>query len=234
MKTKYVAMACVTVGCAVLVGGGWKADDPLTRKDLIELEKQLSKEIGDRDAVLIGTITAFAGEKPPKGWLLCDGSPVDAATYPQLASLLGTRFGETTGKVVLPDLRGRFPVGAGSAKGRMAKISGEVGGSPVQTLSLSQMPPHTHEVSDPGHAHGVNDPGHKHRLPTGNGDGGTRDYAADGDDPRGAYTDKMNPATTGISVQGAKTGISIQSAGSGEAFSIMPPYQAVNYIIKAQ
>ncbi|MBK8192233.1 MAG: tail fiber protein [Lewinellaceae bacterium] len=48
-----------------------------------------------------GTIQMYYGNSAPAGWLVCDSSTFDAATYPDLYAILG---GNT-----LPDFRGRFP-----------------------------------------------------------------------------------------------------------------------------
>lgn len=55
-------------------------------------------------AVPVGTIVDFIGATPPTGWLDCNGATFSAATYPELAAVLG---GTT-----LPDARDRFRVGA--------------------------------------------------------------------------------------------------------------------------
>lgn len=55
-------------------------------------------------AVPVGTIVDFIGATPPTGWLACNGATFSAATYPELAAVLG---GTT-----LPDAQGRFRVGA--------------------------------------------------------------------------------------------------------------------------
>ena len=54
--------------------------------------------------VPVGTIVDFIGATPPTGWLACNGATFSAATYPELAVVLG---GTT-----LPDAQGRFRVGA--------------------------------------------------------------------------------------------------------------------------
>lgn len=63
-----------------------------------------------------GSIFPFAGDVPPSGYLLCDGSEQSQATYPELFSVLGYKYkssGLLTGyqTFALPDLRGRFPLG---------------------------------------------------------------------------------------------------------------------------
>jgi len=76
-----------------------------------------------------GVIVAFGGDanKIPKGWLLCNGEPVSAATYPALLAAIGTGWGDgtlnqdgSTSRYVLgtgfnlPDLGGLFLRGVDS------------------------------------------------------------------------------------------------------------------------
>jgi microcystin-dependent protein len=67
-----------------------------------------------------GTVVAFAASQPPPGWLLCDGSTVSRAQYPQLFSTIGTTYGAGDGSSTfqLPDLRGRFVRGFDGGTGR--------------------------------------------------------------------------------------------------------------------
>lgn len=57
-----------------------------------------------------GSIIAFGGPTIPDGWLLCDGSEVSEADYPELHDAIGDFWGtaSTTDLFVLPDLQGRF------------------------------------------------------------------------------------------------------------------------------
>jgi microcystin-dependent protein len=69
-----------------------------------------------------GTIIAFGGTNIPNGWLLCDGKPYSAATYPKLFAAIGTAWGAgyTNGTKVadfnLPDLRGVFLRGVNGSR----------------------------------------------------------------------------------------------------------------------
>ena len=66
----------------------------------------------------IGEITAFAFDFAPEGWESCDGRTLPIAGNQVLFALLGTQYGgdgKTT--FMLPDLRGRIPVGRGAANG---------------------------------------------------------------------------------------------------------------------
>lgn len=63
----------------------------------------------------IGQICYFSFEKPPIGWLVCDGSSLPCGDYAALYSLIGVTFGSIgEGFFSLPDLRGRIPVGPNS------------------------------------------------------------------------------------------------------------------------
>src|SRR5467141_3637906 len=75
----------------------------------------------------------------PKGWALCNGQLLPINQNQALFSLLGTTYGGD-GRVNfgLPDLRGRAPIHMGG------HVLGERGGEQAHTLSISELPTHTH------------------------------------------------------------------------------------------
>jgi microcystin-dependent protein len=77
---------------------------------------------------------------PPRGWALCNGQLLPINQNQGLFSLLGTTFGGD-GRVnfALPDLRGRVPIHVGSGH-----TLGERGGEQAHTLSIAELPTHTH------------------------------------------------------------------------------------------
>jgi microcystin-dependent protein len=79
----------------------------------------------------------------PKGWALCDGQLLPINQNQGLFSLLGTTFGGD-GRVnfALPDLRGRTPIHVGSGH-----TLGERGGEQAHTLSIAEIPTHTHVLN---------------------------------------------------------------------------------------
>src|SRR5512140_3313856 len=79
---------------------------------------------------------------PPKGWALCDGQLLPINQNQALFSLLGTTYGGD-GRVNfgLPNLQGRTPIHMGSAH-----TLGERGGEQGHTLSISEIPTHTHSA----------------------------------------------------------------------------------------
>lgn len=76
----------------------------------------------------------------PKGWARCDGQLLPINQNQGLFSLLGTTFGGD-GRVnfALPDLRARTPVHVGGSH-----TLGERGGEQAHTLSIAELPTHTH------------------------------------------------------------------------------------------
>lgn len=79
----------------------------------------------------------------PKGWALCNGQLLPINQNQALFSLLGTTFGGD-GRVnfALPDLRGRTPIHVGSGH-----TLGERGGEQAHTLSIAELPEHTHVLN---------------------------------------------------------------------------------------
>ena len=78
----------------------------------------------------------------PKGWAMCNGQLLPINQNQALFSLLGTTYGGD-GRVnfALPDLQGRTPIHTGSGF-----TLGERGGEQAHTLSISELPTHTHSA----------------------------------------------------------------------------------------
>jgi len=85
-----------------------------------------------------------AGSYAPAGWFFCEGQSLLIADVDNQAlfQLIGTTYGgdgETTFN--LPDLRGRVPVHQGAGFGM-----GQIGGVEAVTLTVQQIPAHTHPL----------------------------------------------------------------------------------------
>jgi microcystin-dependent protein len=97
----------------------------------------------------VGEIRMFAGNFAPNGWQFCEGQLLPISENETLFQLIGTTYGgdgqETFG---LPDLRGRLPVhwGAGSSGAPTVALA-EVGGVEEVTLTVQQIPNHTHTLT---------------------------------------------------------------------------------------
>jgi len=83
---------------------------------------------------------------PPRGWALCNGQLLPINQNQALFSLLGTTFGGN-GQVnfALPDLRGRTPIHVGAGH-----TLGERGGEQAHTLSIAELPTHSHVLTASG------------------------------------------------------------------------------------
>lgn len=104
---------------------------------------------------MIGEIICYAGSASPKAnWLVCDGSEVAQADYPDLYAVIGSTYGSAgTGNFKLPDLRGRSGAGAGTGTGLNPVALGQQYGEQSHTLTTAEMPAHSH--ADTGHQHTV-------------------------------------------------------------------------------
>lgn len=180
-----------------------------------------------RAVIPVGVMEMFAGETAPVGWLLCQGQAISrTGVYAALFAVIGTRFGPGNGTSTfnVPDLRERVPTGAGATHALGSAWGSTTPALTIESVSLTldQLPSHTHAVTDPGHGHGVTDPGHVHGLYD---PGHTHNYAAllygvtAYTLPGGAsfnYESKTTyPRQTGIQVLSHATGISVDSRVTG-------------------
>lgn len=135
-----------------------------TMATVMEIKSTGNVEIGGRavnDFMPAGSVLAYAGSAAPTGWLLAYGQAVSRATYAALFAVLGTTYGAGDGSTTfnLPDLRGRAVAGkdnmGGTSADRLTGLSGGVdgdilgaaGGLETHTLTIAQMPAHTHSLS---------------------------------------------------------------------------------------
>jgi microcystin-dependent protein len=91
----------------------------------------------------IGEIRVFGAGVVPRGWMPCVGQTLPISQNQALFALLGTQFGGNgSSTFMLPDLRGRVPIGVSSSY-----LAGAVGGEAAHTLTVQEMPAHTHQVT---------------------------------------------------------------------------------------
>jgi len=160
-------------------------------QSLSNATSDLQGQINGISSVPAGAILLWSGAVGaiPTGWVICDGT-------------------NST-----PDLRDRFVVGAGSTYS-----VGATGGAATVTLSVAEMPSHTHVATSV-----VTDPEHTH------------DYAGvTGSSGAGASGRDSDPTT--LTTQSASTGVTVAttnaSTGSGTAHENRPPYYSLAYIMK--
>ena len=88
----------------------------------------------------VGEIRMFAGNFAPAGWMFCEGQLLPISEYETLFNLIGTTYGgDGQSTFALPDLRGRIPLHFGNGF-----TLAETGGVETVTLTVSQIPAHSH------------------------------------------------------------------------------------------
>jgi microcystin-dependent protein len=140
-----------------------------------------------------GTIVMWSGaiSSIPSGWALCDGAN-------------GT-----------PDLRDRFILGAGAGEN-----PGEAGGSNTKTLTVNELPSHTHAFTTNttgNHSHGIH-VANDDDFEEGDNKGGVDDTSGSGISTTSAG-DHYHTGTT-------------NATGTGAAFDIRPKYFKLVFIMK--
>ena len=102
----------------------------------------------------VGQIIAWSGayNSLPSGYLICDGSAISRTTYAALFAVVGTTHGSGNGSTTfnLPDLQSKFITGASSDPNNSGYSVGAEGGENFVTLTVNQMPAHTHSQQGGG------------------------------------------------------------------------------------
>jgi microcystin-dependent protein len=133
-----------------------------------------------------GMVTEYAGAAAPTGWLLCDGSAVSRTTYSALYTALGgasSPWGQGDGSTTfnVPDMRGRAAIGAGQGSGLTNRALAAQVGTETHTLTTTEMPAHTHGLSNMGEINNTDAGGAQNRVTaTGTGLADTTDSAGGG------------------------------------------------------
>lgn len=88
----------------------------------------------------VGEVRMFAGNFAPAGWMFCEGQLLPISENETLFQLIGTTYGgDGESTFALPDLRGRLPLHQGNGF-----ILAETGGAEEITLTVAQIPAHSH------------------------------------------------------------------------------------------
>jgi microcystin-dependent protein len=158
----------------------------------------------------VGEIRMFAGNFAPRGWAYCDGQLLAISQNDALFSLFGTFYGGD-GRTTfgLPDLRGRIPIHAGNGPGLSPRNIGQKGGSENVTLTVNQLPSHTHP------AKALNKPG-------------------DSSSPEGrhwAYNSSSYPPYSSADLDRAMAFDALSTVGGSQQHSNMMPFMCIHFIV---
>ena len=96
----------------------------------------------------VGEIRVFGFNYAPDGWASCAGQLLPISQNTALFSILGTSFGgDGKSTFALPNLQGTVPVHVGAGLGLTPRVLGETGGTAEVTLSVAEMPAHSHTAN---------------------------------------------------------------------------------------
>jgi len=96
-------------------------------------------------APYVGEIRMFAGNFAPNGWMFCEGQPLPISENEVLFQLIGTTYGGDGQETFnLPNLASRVPIHMGTSTGGTTYQIGEMAGTEQETLTVQQIPNHTH------------------------------------------------------------------------------------------
>jgi microcystin-dependent protein len=168
----------------------------------------------------IAEIRMFAANFAPRNWAYCQGQILSIAQNTALFSLLGTTYGgngQTT--FGLPNFSSRTGVGTGQGGGLSNVTLGEMDGVETVSLSINQMPAHTHTAVgnvSPGAFNGGGDETNP-----------IAGYPANSTSTSGDLYNTTANGTMGVS----NATVTIQPTGNGSPHTNLQPYLGMNIII---
>lgn len=165
---------------------------------------------------ILGSICITAANFCPRGYASTEGQILSIQQNTALFSLLGTTYGgngQTT--FALPDLRGRSAVGMGQGPGLSPVFQGEQGGSENVTLTVNQLPAHSHTAQLRG------------TTSTGNTDSPANAV------PARLPRSNIYSSATGDSNMGTSA-VSVGSTGGNQPVSVLDPYLGLRFCIALQ
>ncbi len=165
----------------------------------------------------IGSICIFAGNFDIRNYASTSGQLIPISTNAALFSILGTTYGgdgRTT--FALPDTRGRVIIGQGHGPGLSDYALGQKGGQEAVTLTVANLPSHSHTVSVTAYGQSA----------AGNADGpGGNTWAAKS---RGGQYSSTAP---NVAMSAGSVQATVGNTGGNQAFSIVQPYVVLRPLI---
>jgi microcystin-dependent protein len=144
----------------------------------------------------------FAGNFAPAGWMFCEGQLLPISEYETLFNLIGTTYGgDGQSTFALPDLRGRIPLHFGNGF-----TLAETGGVETVTLTVSQIPSHSHPCLATTNPAGTNF-------------------------PSAAYLASGQPIYDMNAPNGTMSPLSVSNVGGSQPHDNFQPYLCVDFII---
>ncbi|WP_068777717.1 phage tail protein [Paenibacillus sp. FJAT-26967] len=154
----------------------------------------------------VGEVRLFANGYAPRGWMYCEGQILQINGNQALYSLLGNVYGGNgVTTFALPDYRGRVPIHVSSTI-----PLGTAAGEAAHTLTVSEIPQHTHQVQ--ASSTSASDPSPLNNV-----------WAA-------ANGSVYDPAATMIQMNSGAIG----QAGGSQPHNNMQPYLSLNFAIAIQ
>jgi microcystin-dependent protein len=186
-----------------------------------------------------GFVMMYAAPTPPPGYLNCDGSAVLRTAFPNLFNIISTTFGPGDGVSTfnLPNYNnGFFPIGfsptfpLGSTVGSPGYI-----GEATHALTITELAAHLHALTMNAHSHTAAESPHQHTAPVpyqqfaGTG-GGQSNVGEPGDAHNITIT--TSAVAAAVTVNPATDSGTIGNTGGGAGHNNIPPYLAINFVIK--
>lgn len=166
-----------------------------------------------------GQIRIFGGKYAPQGWAFCNGAILPIQGHEVLFALIGTTYGGNgSTNFALPNLQLSLPVGrSGTPPPGMtfAYPLGSTGGSFIATLTMAQIPAHSHPM----------------QAATGPGLSDTPSSGALLSGVPAGFTNFANPVGSSTLTLASLNPAAISSAGYGGWHFNGMPSMAVNFII---
>jgi microcystin-dependent protein len=152
----------------------------------------------------VGEIRMFAGNFAPVGWAFCNGALIPISENETLFNLIGTTYGgDGQNNFALPNLQSCVPVHVGPGF-----ALGQSGGAESVTLTVNQIPAHSH-------------------VPQ--GDSGTATLPGPGNNVWAA-NNTLTPYTNSAPTD-AMASTAMGSSGGSQPHDNMIPFLVINFII---
>src|SRR5207253_9506657 len=107
----------------------------------------------------VGEIRMFGGNFAPAGWMFCEGQLLPISENETLFNLIGTTYGgDGQSTFALPNLQSRVPMHQGTGSDGINYQLAQTGGVENVTLTVNQIPTHSHALLATDAAGSTTDP----------------------------------------------------------------------------